>query len=443
MSDLPSVTRHYPKISGLARRTEADVSQEFLQSRPFASRFLVDMMDAKPASPKLVSSIHGPIGRLLLTVPQYAAAPPSPEEDNPLAAVYKDLLQKMPPAMDLLVATHESVKDEVASWVSAAGLDNNVTIVAIADHLHFSVWAEDGYVIATDEDTGKTYFVEPYEFPRYADALIADFVSNNSDLFSTQAPLYFQGGNLLIGDDFFMIGADYPANSLRYLDRVIISTPGEEPQETIRRLYREYLDTSRNLIYVGSTVPVPSEEASYFTKDGERWEEHKYLGNRPSTTQPLFHIDMFITLAGRNSQGEYQVLVGDPRMAAEILGMPLQPHSMAEIYDNVARGLNRIGFDVIRNPLPLVYVDDPEDRQRIWYFATANNALLHTTESGQNTVWLPSYGHGNWRSLAATDKRNREIWEQLGFEVRMLGDFHPFAENLGAVHCIKKYLKRL
>jgi hypothetical protein len=32
---------------------------------------------------------------------------------------------------------------------------------------------------------------------------------------------------------------------------------------------------------------------------------------------------------------------------------------------------------------------------------------------------------------------------RLGFSVQMLGDFHPFAENLGAVHCMKKYLARL
>jgi hypothetical protein len=26
--------------------------------------------------------------------------------------------------------------------------------------------------------------------------------------------------------------------------------------------------------------------------------------------------------------------------------------------------------------------------------------------------------------------------------VHRLGDFHPFAVNLGAVHCVKKYLSR-
>jgi hypothetical protein len=137
------------------------------------------------------------------------------------------------------------------------------------------------------------------------------------------------------------------------------------------------------------------------------------------------------------------VLVGDPKLAARLLGVPLWPHSMSEVFDDIARGLKQLGFTVIRNPLPLVYVDDPENKERLWYFATSNNALVQVPARGQKIVWLPTYGHGAWAELAATDRRNREIWERLGFEVRLLGDFHPFAENLGALHCIKKYLKRV
>jgi hypothetical protein len=84
-----------------------------------------------------------------------------------------------------------------------------------------------------------------------------------------------------------------------------------------------------------------------------------------------------------------------------------------------------------------VYADDVARRERWWYFATANNALL----SGA-TVYLPTYGHGAWPELAATDEANGRIWAGLGYEVVYLADFHPFAENLGAVHCIKKYLAR-
>jgi hypothetical protein len=86
-------------------------------------------------------------------------------------------------------------------------------------------------------------------------------------------------------------------------------------------------------------------------------------------------------------------------------------------------------------------VDDTTTLERFWYFATANNALVQITKTTKD-VWLPSYGFGNWTSLKGTDDENKQIWETLGFTVHMLGDFHPFAENLGAVHCIKKYLAR-
>jgi hypothetical protein len=44
--------------------------------------------------------------------------------------------------------------------------------------------------------------------------LVFNSIENHLD---TQAPLYFLGGNLLIGDDFFFIGSDYPAESLKYI----------------------------------------------------------------------------------------------------------------------------------------------------------------------------------------------------------------------------------
>jgi hypothetical protein len=64
------------------------------------------------------------------------------------------------------------------------------------------------------------------------------------------------------------------------------------------------------------------------------------------------------------------------------------------------------------------------------------------TQDDPRRVWIPTYGHGPWAKLAATDEANRRIWEGLGYEVQMLPDFHPFAANLGAAHCIKKYLGR-
>ena len=47
---------------------------------------------------------------------------------------------------------------------------------------------------------------------------------------------------------------------------------------------------------------------------------------------------MFITLAGRDG-GAYRVLVGDPKLAADILGVPAAPYAMVDVFDDIAAQL--------------------------------------------------------------------------------------------------------
>lgn len=432
--------RHYAKISGLVRRNARDLTPEDLDQHALAKAMLEKISHGGLGSPKLVSSAHGVISQLLLTIPSYAANSGA-GETNPLAATYIDLLAKLPRTIKYIVLTHDSSAVTVAQWFADLAI-GDVDIITVGEHLNFSIWAEDGYVVATDSVSQRTFFVEPFSFPRYADGLIADFVSNSSSLGNTQAPLYFQGGNILIGDDFFFVGADYPAKSLDYIKQVIVPDPGETPVATVRRLYRTYLDSSKDLYYVGSSIPVPAQLKRTIVIDGQQWIETLYAGNHAGTTQPLFHIDMFITLAGRDGAGKYQVFVGDPSLAAEALGIPLWPHAMQGVFDNISQYLESLGFRVLRNPLPLAYIDDPSTKQRTWYFATSNNALVQILPSGGKSVWLPAYGFGGWQALTTTDQINVKAWEAIGFKATLLSDFHPFAENLGAVHCIKKYLAR-
>jgi hypothetical protein len=102
-------------------------------------------------------------------------------------------------------------------------------------------------------------------------------------------------------------------------------------------------------------------------------------------------------------------------------------------------------FEVIRNPLPYTFYDE-WDRDdgiwvRRWYFATSNNALVEVAGDVRQ-VWLPTYGYGAWEQMERTDKANAKVWADLGFTVRQLPDFHPLAQWSGAVHCVKKYLRR-
>lgn len=432
----PVKSRHYTKSSSLLRRDLGDLSEEALKQRTFSGPFSTTLRPTRPQKPSLVSSCNGPLNRLLFTIPEYAV------RDVALSTAYQDLFQQLPKDVLFTILTHDTVENVVIAWHTASGNTKKPEIASVGTHLHFSVWAEDGYVAIQDTKTGLSYFVEPFAFPRYGDGLVAEFISNATDMHTTQAPLYFQGGNCLIGDKFFFIGADYPANTVReYVGRVLHPPAGSKIEVFVRDLYKDYLDHDRELIYVGSTIPVPSQTSRPVTINGEQWKEILHAGNKEGTVQPLFHIDMFVTLAGRDGAGQFHLVVGDPKSAATVLGQTLPDHAMQDVFDNIARSLDGLGFAVHRNPLPLVYMDDPGRKERMWYFATSNNALVSIHGATKN-IWIPTYGHGSWTELKLTDDENRKVWQSMGFTVHMLGDFHPFAENLGAVHCIKKFLNR-
>jgi hypothetical protein len=190
-------------------------------------------------------------------------------------------------------------------------------------------------------------------------------------------------------------------------------------------------------------VPGFNEKAQVrqFALDGVPWHEVVYRGNREDTGQPLFHIDAFLTLAGRQGDGRYTVLVGDPALAASALSRALPDHAMQQAFDDIAQQLRDAGFNVVRNPLPLIYHDNQITKTRHWYFASANNALVEIDGSTKN-VWLPTYGHGLWKALVTTDRMNEAIWQRLGFNTRLLGDYNQFAVNLGSLHCLVKCLAR-
>jgi hypothetical protein len=393
-----------------------------------------------PIKPRIVSSAHGALRHLLLCYPSYAGG------EDVYRDVFADLFRQLPSTVELTILAHPSVVADLQSMLDTARPGESATIVEAPDYLHFSVWAEDPYVVVDDvgSESGQTFLVEPFTFPRYGDAAIADLVAEATPVQSTQSPLYFQGGNILTGDDFILIGVDYLLETwdtfVRYTPVVDLPTSQSEILPFVTNLFRKSFDPDRELLFAATRLQVPARREEPFTMNGEKWTQVLYAGT--GTHQPVFHIDMFITLTGRSPSGRYRVLVGSPTEAARILGEPALDHAMGPIFDDVARQLVAQDFEVIRNPLPLTYVDDPDSRRRTWYFATSNNCLVQVDDRSGNHVWLPTYGHGPWADLRATDEANKQAWEQLGFTVHQLADFHVFAQSLGSVHCIKKYLAR-
>lgn len=420
---------------------EPSATPESFVARAKLFHLLDDERIKKLETPTMVSSLHGPIERLLFTIPGWVFFPENDPNNEALirkyATAFRGILGTLHESTKPLILVHQRAEERARQWMQQLGLGERAEIVTAPDYLRYTVWAEDAYCMCEDLSDNETYFVEPATFKRADDAYIADTVAPASDLEHTQVQLYFQGGNVLIGDDFWFIGADYPAESLRL---GLVKPRGDETEaEAIHRAYGNAMETKRKLIVVGSRVPVPSMAKRPIVVNGQQWEEILYFGNKSGTVQPLFHIDMFITLVGRGEDGKYTVLVADPGMAADILGEQVPDGAMQTVFNDIAAGLATLGFNVIRNPIPMAYDDDVRERLRYWYFATANNVIV---QDDPKRVWIPSYGHEQWSKLSATDDANRNIWQGLGYSVEMLADFHPFAANLGAAHCITKYLQR-
>lgn len=422
---------------------EADATDASFIARGQFFEMLDIARRARLERPSLVSSLHGGIEKILFTIPGWVFFPEEARDENEAelirkyAAVFRALLATVPEEAGVVVLLNDVARERLEQWIVEFGLGGRCEVVSAPDGMRYTVWAEDAYSICDDLADDETYFVEPASFNRGDDAYIADRIARETPFESTQVQLYFQGGNILIGDDFWFIGADYPANSLRL--GFITVEAGETTEQAVKRGYGSLMDGGRTLIPIGSRVPVRSQVERPIMLNGERWTEVLYFGNHRGTVQPLFHIDMFITLAGRDGEGKYRVLVGSPAVAAELLNEPLPEGAMQPVFDDIARGLEELGFRVIRNPLPTAYDDDDEEKKRYWYFATGNNVIL---QDDPKTVWLPTYGHDAWGKLSVTDDANAELWAGLGYEVRRLPNFHPFAANLGAAHCIKKYLGR-
>jgi hypothetical protein len=425
----------------LVRRNQPVLDAESIRRAAVTTRALeATVKRPVPERPRIVSSAHGAIRHVLLCYPSYAGG------DDVYRDVFVDLFRQLPESVELTLVAHASVVADLEQVADTERPGSRTTIVEAPDYLHYTVWAEDPYVVVEDggSDTPRRFLVEPFTFPRAGDSVVADLVAEASDAQSTQSPLFFQGGNVLIGDDFVLIGVDYLFETLDTFLRYqpVLGMPDDrgEAQAFIVDLFRQTFDREREIFFAGTRRRVPATETRRVRIEGEEWTEVLHAGT--GHHQPIFHIDMFLSLTGRAESGRYRLLVGSPAAADRLLDRPPVAHGLNEVFDDVARQLEAQGFEVVRNPLPLTFVDDPDAKERFWYFATSNNCLVQIDEAGGNHVWLPTYGHGAWSDLAVTDEANREIWEELGFTVHQLADFNVFAQNLGSVHCIKKYLAR-
>jgi hypothetical protein len=418
-------------------------SDDPLLDRGIALQLFDERLIKKVRQPSLLSSVHGRIETVLLTLPSWILRYQRQPEIRSSSAAVWSLLQQLPDTAEYTIVTHEEAEAELEVWLDELNASGRARVLTAPNKMRFGSWPQDGFAVCVDRSDSRRYLLEPVPYRSPEDACIPGMIAASAAAERTQVPLCFEGGNMLVGDDFWLLGMDSAVQSVKL---GLIDRQGQETRrQALHRVFTQRVEGERKLHLIGSRIPVPGFEREALVRkmtiDGHTWDEVLYRGNGTGTVQPIFHIDAFVTLAGRGPSGVYTVLVGDPGMAAELLNQEPWPHATQAVFDDIAEQLTILGFNVVRNPLPLAYHDDEIHKVRAWYFATANNALVEIADATR-TVWLPCYGNSDHPELETTDKKNEEIWRGLGFDVQLLADFHPFARNLGAAHCIAKCLAR-
>ncbi|MEO5742684.1 MAG: hypothetical protein ABIS29_19020, partial [Vicinamibacterales bacterium] len=211
----------------------------------------------------MTSSYEGSIDKIMFAFPRYATT-------ANLATGYKSVIAALRPGTEFVVVHAKSLRPEIDGWFTAAGHSiGKVTFVELPDYVNFTDWAEDGYVSLSDTANGTEYLMEPWEFPRSGDSLIAEAVQSVTGNRTAQAPLIFQGGNCLIGDDFWLLGKDYFADSVSLVSqpRGPVEIPAGTARDTfVAQLFTEFVDRARRLIVVGTSKQIPL-RAYYGTRE--------------------------------------------------------------------------------------------------------------------------------------------------------------------------------
>lgn len=379
--------------------------------------------------PRLVSSAHGRIGHVLLCLPATFVA-----THRELAA---RLLAVTPVEADLTIVTHVGGSASVACLASLSPR-TNVDLIVLEDEVPLSPWVQDG--VLAFESAGP---------PRLAPTLSsvqglgAGVMLNRLTALGwatehTRA-LPARGGNLLVGDDFVLIGADEWRRWSQFGARC-----ETDPERRALSFFRT-LDAARRPIVVAScAADRPGPSRTFRGRNGRIWRENVSPGVAEARSgQPLFHLDMFITLAGRRDfGGPYRVLVGDPAAGADLAGLPSPSESIRHSFDAVARLLESHGFQVIRNPLPLVFHDNDTAHRRHWYYVSPNNCQVEFPHEGRPRVWLPQFGNAGWPSLRKVDAYMAELWTRLGVTVCDAGHCHALAQMGGGLNCATKVVRR-
>ncbi len=288
-----------------------------------------------------------------------------------------------------------------------------------------SEWTQDPFVVLKRSPDSYA-LLEPLQFTntniyKLGDQLIADYVAAQLDFLVKPFALQLEGGNVLIGDRFAMIGSEILYKNWLY--------------------FRESLDFAQITQYFQWNLGL--ETIIWIGADAKNHVKYDGMENSVKLLQKLRHIDMFITLGGKTRDNVNLVFVAQLTPESCIAVDDKTRDNFNRYFDRIAEFLNayddnHVRFQVERLPLLFYNVGD-----RI--LMSFNNCLVEEYEEGK-FAYIPQY---KARSEHLSDTFEHvenlaiEQFEKFDFRVQSIpGDFSVRAGFNASVHCMAKVLKR-
>lgn len=310
-------------------------------------------------------------------------------------------------------------------------------------------WIEDPFSVL-ESPTGMVTLLEPFYFKHKHNQLIAEQLSNGFDTLIKSTELEIEGGNILVGDDYVIIGKDLlyknlsPEASSSKPDSPLFLKEKGKIEAKIRADYGVNF-----VIWAGSDEPLPN--------------PLNLARNEDSNRQPLFHIDLYLTLGGRSSdlqkQGDEVIFVAKLILTKAMYKhyapdlefkkdsrffyleqLQAQLNEAAKFFDEYGKTEMGPRFHVVRIPMQVIFPQDENEKPIIRSF---NNCLTEWYY-GIRRAYLPSFGlHQENEDEPCLECQAAAKFEGRGFRVEFVeASFRKFAKENGSLNCMTKVLKR-
>lgn len=300
----------------------------------------------------------------------------------------------------------------------------NGNIMVVKDAIHIDGWVQDPFIIGNDQ--GKFVLIKSY-YPakmRWVDHFIPDVLSHAKGYSIRTTPAYLEGGDVLSGKDFVIVGRTTLQKNLKLYENQ--GSPIEYITQKFRNTYSGDLGAGPHVVFI------PNEGRS-----GEAAMD--YDGASPPG---LNHLDLYMTLGGMH-KGEEIIFLGEITNGSERFAEKRRwlEHIKKWLEGSFAKIIGR-SVKVKRWPLY------PRSKTYLSY----NNCHIELRNE-ERMIYFPDYmpdedeNPNRYRKLMQVrDKMIREI-EEMKYTTSenihfVRGGFRARSTSGGSLHCITKVLER-